>query len=426
MSRISLEYFAFSMLFTMLIASLLGMVWAWVWALGRMRKGLPILACDHATPFKRAPWGGLTVLSLVFLYLGVNVSVARLYAMATGRHLPRLAKAAVNHGGAGVPPRPIMQPKNNGGTPALREAVAEDRSGVAKAESPQPGPERPQDQSLAELMLQSAVSNGLLLVLVPAFVRLTSRARLNDLGLHWKEWPRQIGIGVRAAMLMTPPVCAVQFVTTRIWRSQTHPVEQMVLENFTLDVAILAVLSTMVLAPLIEELLFRGILQRWLERFVDDGSLQAKTSQDSEQFVTPKPWNESTLSDPEYEQPRSILIDAGSELLHSGNHSVEVPVSPSLQLPILFTSIVFAAMHLPQWPAPLAIFLLSMALGTVYQRTGSLLASIAMHAAFNGINTLVLLLAALGQRIQAPIEPAATAFSLLNLLADVLFIMSFT
>jgi membrane protease YdiL (CAAX protease family) len=276
-------------------------------------------------------------------------------------------------------------------------------------------------------MFQSAVSNGLLLVLVPAFVRLTSRARLDDLGLHWKAWPRQVGIGVRAAMLMTPPVCAVQFVTTRIWRSQTHPVEQMVLENLTFEVAILAVLSTMVLAPLIEELLFRGILQRWLERFVDGGSLQAKTSQDSEQFVTPKPWNESTLSDPEYEQPRSIPIDAGSELLHRGNHSVEVPVSPSLQLPILFTSIIFAAMHLPQWPAPLAIFLLSMALGTVYQRTGSLLASVAMHATFNGINTMVLfLLAALGQRIQAPIEPAATAFSVLNLLSDILFSMSFT
>ena len=61
---------------------------------------------------------------------------------------------------------------------------------------------------------------------------------------------------------------------------------------------------------------------------------------------------------------------------------------------------VFAAMHAPQWPAPIAIFILSVALGTLYQRTGSLLAAALMHGTFNGFSTLVLLLQALSRQIE--------------------------
>jgi membrane protease YdiL (CAAX protease family) len=379
------------------------MLWTWAWALGRIWKRLPIVADDRARPLKRAPWGSLTVLWLVFLYLGVNVSVTCIYAAATGRHLPRAAKLAENPGGAREPGKAIDEPKNADKAPGPGEAAADEESKDVKARTQGPGPEAPPEQSLAELMFQSALSNGLLLVLVPAFVRLTSGAGLADLGLHCKEWPRQMGIGVRAAMLMTPPVCAIQFLAVRIWRSQTHPVEQMVLEKLTPGVAILAVLSTMVLAPLIEELLFRGILQRWLGRFVEDRPLPTTTIQENGWSATLESKNESFLWDSEYAPPKSTAIGPVSEILLNGHQLAEQPSSRSSNLPILLTSIFFAAMHLPQWPAPIAIFLLSMALGTVYQRTGSLLASVTMHATFNGINTLLLLLVAIGQHVQASI-----------------------
>ena len=44
--------------------------------------------------------------------------------------------------------------------------------------------------------------------------------------------------------------------------------------------------------------------------------------------------------------------------------------------------------HAPQWPAPIALFVLSLVIGTVYHRTGSLIAAIFMHATFNGLSTL--------------------------------------
>ena len=223
MDRHSTELFVFSILSILLMAALLGMLWAWVWALGRIWKGLPIVADDRAWPLKPAPWGSLTVLSLVFLYLGVNLTVSRIYAAATGRHLPRVAKAAENQGGAREPGKAIDQPKHAEKAPGPGEAAAAGQSKDVKSGPHDPGPDASTEQSLAELMFQSAVSNGLLLVLVPAFVRLTSGAGLADLGLHRQEWPRQMGIGVRAAMLMTPPVCAIQFLTVQIWRSQRTP-----------------------------------------------------------------------------------------------------------------------------------------------------------------------------------------------------------
>ncbi len=421
----SIELFVFSILSILLMAALLGMLWAWVWALGRIWKGLPIVADDRAWPLKPASWGSLTVLSLVFLYLGVNLTVSRIYAAATGRQVPRIAKAAENQGGAREPDKAIDKSKNAEKAPGPGEAAAAGQSKDVKSGPHDPGSDASPEQSLAELMFQSAVSNGLLLVLVPAFVRLTSGAGLADLGLHRQEWPRQMGIGVRAAMLMTPPVCAIQFLTVQIWRSQAHPVEQMVLEKLTVGVAILAVLSTMVLAPWIEELLFRGIFQRWLGRLVEDRPFSTTAIQEKGRFGPLVPEDESFFLNSKATSTESTPIDPGSEILASSHQPAEQPSSRFSSLPILLTSFFFAAMHLSQWPAPVAIFLLSMALGTVYERSGSLLAAITMHATFNGVNTLLLLLAAIGLHIQAPIQPAALTSSGGRVLTEFLSIMGF-
>jgi hypothetical protein len=60
-----------------------------------------------------------------------------------------------------------------------------------------------------------------------------------------------------------------------------------------------------------------------------------------------------------------------------------------------------------------AIFLLSLGLGTLYQRTGSLVASFVLHAAFNGFSTLTLILVALSpaplDKEVAPLPPAAAS-----------------
>ncbi len=229
-----------------------------------------------------------------------------------------------------------------------------------------------------------------------------------------------MSIGVQAAMMMTPAVFAIQFLAVHIWQPQSHPVEQMVLENFTVEVALLAVISTTLLAPLVEEMLFRGIFQHWLDRLVEPLS----SSMPSDALVEPPSSPEETVPQaartesldpydpPAASSPMSAASerkdhDLSDEISPRDSRPAERPWSHPSNLPILLTSVCFAALHLPQWPAPLAILLLSMAMGIVYKKTGSLLASITLHATFNGINTLFLLLAALSRNIQATIMPAS-------------------
>jgi membrane protease YdiL (CAAX protease family) len=53
---------------------------------------------------------------------------------------------------------------------------------------------------------------------------------------------------------------------------------------------------------------------------------------------------------------------------------------------VCFTSLLFTAIH-PWWSWP-GIFFLSLCLGYAYERTGNLMAPILIHAMFNGFNTL--------------------------------------
>lgn len=69
------------------------------------------------------------------------------------------------------------------------------------------------------------------------------------------------------------------------------------------------------------------------------------------------------------------------------------PSSICVGAAIIITSAIFASLHAGQWPAPIPIFILAIGLGVIYQRTGSLIATICMHAVFNGISTLMLFFA---------------------------------
>jgi membrane protease YdiL (CAAX protease family) len=137
----------------------------------------------------------------------------------------------------------------------------------------------------------------------------------------------------------------------------------------------LAIFAAVVLAPLNEEIMFRGHIQSTIRRVLmpRPGVLLAEAiavAVDPSLMPPPLPMDYESANPPMAAPvehvpppagPRTFLASAGA---------------------ILITSTVFAAIH-PMWSWP-PIFVLSLFLGIAYERKGNLWTSIFVHALFNG------------------------------------------
>jgi len=345
--------FALSLLLNSLIV---GMFLAWGWVLQQLLLRRPILPGRPLVSRRQVPWRVGTVLLVLLVSQFVGYEIHGAYNLATGR-------------GPGKPP------------------VA----AVAAVELTE-----------TEKMAIAAVTDLLLLLLLPVLVRLTSGARLRDFGLSFEGWPRQVAVGIIAALIAAPLVYSVQFLALQIWNNNEHPVQKMLLKELSPGVPQLAILSGIIMAPIFEELLFRGIFQSWLVRLVGRRApalpppLRKPVIEMAESLADSRSWN-----------PGSGVWEAdaqnGLAAKDPGEPDPALGAPPrSGWLAIVLTSLFFAAVHAPQWPAPIALFFLALVIGTVYQWTGSLIAVIFVHATFNGLSTLVMFTALLaGQNEEA-------------------------
>ncbi len=321
-----------------------GMVLAWAWAIGRFARGLPLLPRRES---RVVPWGVGSVLVVIVVSLAVNFTAGMIYSAVVG-------------GGGRVSPR--------------------------------------------ALLVVMAGANLVQLVLFPLTLRLTSGARLADFGLGRRPDAIDIWRGAVGCLLMVPIVYGLLTLLTRIWEPQRHPLEEMVKANPTGSIALIAFVSGVVLAPAAEELLFRGILQGWLERacsglarkprgFTDEFDLLGHGPGEPAPIVL----EEIVVSAPG--EPRTVW---SAPLASLAPPAMPPPAAPRSRqgglmrvLPNVVTSLLFAGLHSSQWPAPIPLFFLSLAMGELYRRTGGLVAPFTLHATFNGLSTLMLYLALL-------------------------------
>ena len=327
----------------MIIGLTFAVVRAWAWAIRRMARGQPLLPSPK---IRTVPWGFGSVLLVALAFFAVQITAGSIWVSQTGGWW-------------------------NG-----------------------------RRLSFTESMFLVSVANATLLVLVPLLLRLTSGARLEDLGLRRGGWGRDVRVGVVASLLIAPLVYALNLVASLVWSRSTHPLEEMIRVQFSGRTAYLAVLSAVLLAPAAEELIFRGVIQGWLTRL----------------FTTP------AGADPKPDDLSGLVesIDLGGLSAPAGRRPWLLPRMPrplreasrrrasSGMMPVVLTSALFALLHAEQWPAPLAIFFLSLGLGTVYQRSGSLLTSFTIHALFNGFSTLLLFTALLaGDAVGKNLKPVS-------------------
>ena len=154
--------------------------------------------------------------------------------------------------------------------------------------------------------------------------------RLYQLGLNGHRFAKNVWLGLGAYLLSVPPVLLTLQLAMSLFGSKQHPIDQVLRSDPDAWMFILTVLSAVVIAPVSEELMFRGTLQSWLRRLCG---------------------------------PR---------------HAIAV------------SSFAFAAMHFDAWPSPIPLFVLALFLGYLAVRTRCLVAPITLHAFFNAVNLLPL------------------------------------
>jgi membrane protease YdiL (CAAX protease family) len=194
---------------------------------------------------------------------------------------------------------------------------------------------------------------------------------LTPLGFSAGQARRGLATGIALALVFIPLVFAAAIVTEFVYRAAgySHPSEHellRVLGNASEPIVrVVLVLGATVVAPVAEELLFRGHAQTIMRRAL---ARVARPRRVARGF-------------PLDNQP----TDESEGFAQDSN----VPPAWATWGAIVLASALFASVHAPwTWPP---IFLLSLCLGWAYEQSGNLWAPVAVHAAFNMISTIIFL-----------------------------------
>jgi membrane protease YdiL (CAAX protease family) len=304
-------------------------------------------------------------------------------------------------------------------------------------------------------LLVLAVATPFQLAAILLVLNSLSRTQPYQLGLTRRRFAANVGVGALAWVLITPVVFLVNIVVNLIYRilvegkTEEHPLKQLVQsEGLPLDWVLMFALA-MVAAPIMEELLFRGVLQKYFARrpwggdaamlaafllallfrsgelgsALDDGDFPLVLHELGPALfvlalvpgllwvdrIAPRWFAAPRRGTP----PAPVLRDPVNQVVPA--QRVEIQKRSGLlgrlgrwyarrvSLPAGLTSIntaracygtavLFAAVHATVWPSPIPLVLLAFALGWLAYRTQSLVGPMVFHALFNGVTCVFLLL----------------------------------
>jgi membrane protease YdiL (CAAX protease family) len=184
---------------------------------------------------------------------------------------------------------------------------------------------------LSQVVYSVASVGTVALILVLA--KLSFARGLKGFGLRPRSAPKDLGLAFVTLLTVWPLILAAMSLTVLVtralygpeYRIPQHEALKLITESPSVPLQVILAIVAVLVAPVVEELLFRGLFQTTIRSYID------------------RPW-----------------------------------------LAIVLTSIVFASIHPDRSHRP-SLFVLALGLGYAYEKSGSLLRPIFMHAMFNGI-----------------------------------------
>jgi membrane protease YdiL (CAAX protease family) len=212
-----------------------------------------------------------------------------------------------------------------------------------------------------------------------------SGARSFQFGLTTHRLAGDLGLGCLAWLAVIPVVYVVALVSENSYERwagappKPHPLTELLANNpGPLEWARDTFLA-LIAAPVLEELLFRGVLQRWMNNraraaWIGVGAALAVAAAEA----PTDPWW-LRLGPPVF-----ILLLVPPFVLLGRLRRRRRQTWQG----IYASALLFAAAHSGVWPTPIPLFVLGLALGWLAWRTQSLTAPIVLHVLFNGLTIL--------------------------------------
>jgi membrane protease YdiL (CAAX protease family) len=226
------------------------------------------------------------------------------------------------------------------------------------------------------------------LVLTLALVHAGSGTRPGELGLTTRRLGRNVLAGIVAGVVLVPGVDALHLLIVELYKVlgapgvQQHSFSTLAQHGLSPSEWALLVLCATVLAPVWEELLFRGLLQPWFATRPWGGHVAMAVAVLYALFSQGEPLLSAVHGGPrallEAGVPVLVLLALVPVYLLVWWRS-RTPVGPAL----FGTAALFAWVHVSAWPSPVPLLLLGLGLGYLAFRTRSLVGPIVLHCLVN-------------------------------------------
>jgi membrane protease YdiL (CAAX protease family) len=252
---------------------------------------------------------------------------------------------------------------------------------------PAPPGELPESVKFKQSLWTNVFAFPLDVATILGFLRLSSQARLYHLGLTCHRGLQNVLLSLVAWATVTPGIYLLAFVvdvgSERILHQapEEHPLIKLAQERpGPAELAAIA-FAAIIAAPIREELLFRGVLQRWctVRAWGSDVVLAAALTlawlEGASKGLWPVLFVLAMI-------PGYVLVSRSPSRLVS---------NPDAARAIYASALLFAAFHSQVWPTPVPLFALGLVLGFLAHRTQSLLPSMLLHGLFNAVATLSIL-----------------------------------
>ncbi len=335
---------------------LVGSLASWVYLIVRAWRGQPWLVVEPSAP---RVWGLADLVVIAVLTVACQIFFASAYARLTGFQMP---------------------PEETGSMPAAIGAAA-------------------------------SAGNIMAVLLSAAWIILRFGVSIGHVGFRGSGLVRQLQIAVISVLAVLPIVYLLMAaVSIGLKTDYKHPLLDEIRTTATLTSYLLGVFTAVLMAPLAEEFLFRGIIQGWLQSWgrsspseiLLGASLPQRFSSDA--IITANLVGE-TSSPPSLfpvEPPEFNTGEGHASLVMDDRLIEQVEGEPFVTTPpwwpAVVTGILFGLAHWGYGLSFIPLIVLGIVLGLLYRATHSLWPCIAVHMVLNGTSMLGLGLGILIER----------------------------